>query len=46
MLKHLDHPNIVRIYEYFEDEERIYIIMELCRGKELFSVINDKKKNN
>jgi len=32
MLKHLDHPNIIRIYEYFEDDERIYIIMELCRG--------------
>jgi len=30
--KMLDHPNICRIVESFEDNKRIYIIMELCTG--------------
>lgn len=25
-----DHPNIVRMYEFFEDEKRYYVINELC----------------
>jgi len=33
----LDHPNIVRIFEYFEDPQgdRMHIIMELCTGGSL-----------
>ena len=31
----LDHPNIVKMYEWFEDEEKIFIIMELCSGGNL-----------
>ena len=31
-----DHPNIVKLYEYFEDERRYYIINEICNGGELF----------
>lgn len=41
----LDHPNIIKIHEYFEDDERIYIIMELCKGGELFKKINEKRKD-
>ena len=36
ILKNLDHPNIVKIYEYFEDDKRFYIITEICTGGELF----------
>lgn len=31
----LAHPKIVSVYEYGEDEEIAYIVMELIRGKEL-----------
>ena len=36
-MKNLDHPNIEKIYEYYEKEnENINIVMELVDGKELF----------
>lgn len=37
--KSLDHPNIVRLFEYFEDSQRhvIHIVMELCTGGALVS---------
>ena len=30
ILKKLEHPNIMKIYEYFNDKKNIYIISELC----------------
>lgn len=39
ILKQLDHPNIVKMYEFFQDEKRYYIITELCKGGELFDEI-------
>ena len=36
----LNHPNILKLYEYFYDEkENIYIITEYIRGEELFNKI-------
>ena len=38
ILKNLDHPNIEKIYEYYEKEnDNINIVMELLDGQELFS---------
>lgn len=39
ILKNLDHPHIIQIYEYFDDAKRFYIIMEKCQGGELYSQI-------
>jgi len=30
ILKNLDHPNILKIYEFYEDSKYLYIITELC----------------
>ena len=41
-LKDLDHPNILKIFELFEDEKRYYIVTELCKGGELFDELMDR----
>ncbi|CAG9315137.1 unnamed protein product [Blepharisma stoltei] len=43
ILKSMDHPNIVRLYEFFEDTKRLYIVMEYCSGGELFDEIIKRK---
>ena len=43
ILKQLDHPNIVRLYEFFQDEKYLYIVMELCNGGELLDEIVNKR---
>ena len=42
-MKCVDHPNIVKLYEFFEDDEHIYIITELCSGGPLFDEIVKRK---
>ena len=44
ILKKLDHPNIVNLYETFNDEKnhKYYLITEKCSGGELFDVIIER----
>ena len=44
ILKSLDHPNIIKIYEIIADSRSVNIVMELCTGGELFERINQTKK--
>ena len=39
ILKKLDHQNIIKLYEIFEDASRYYLITELCKGGELFDLV-------
>ena len=36
MLREMDHPSIVRLYAAYEDDQSIYLVLELCEGGELF----------
>jgi serine/threonine protein kinase len=44
ILKQLNHHNIARLYSIIEKEERIYLIQEYIKGKDLTSFINQKEK--
>ena len=46
VLKGLDHPNILKMFEYFEDEQRYYIITDLCSGGELMDEITKRGQFN
>ena len=42
ILKIAKHPNIIQLYDVFENENYIYIIMEYCPGGDLFSYIEKR----
>ena len=42
ILKIAKHPNIIKLYDVFENEKYIYIIMEYCAGGDLFSYIEKR----
>jgi len=44
ILKTLDHPNIIKVFEYFNTQRRLFIISELCTGGELFDKITKEEK--
>ena len=45
-LKKIDHPNVVKIHEIFKDKKKLYIVMELVEGKELFDYVVERMQVN
>ena len=43
-MQQVDHPNIVKYYETYDDNKYIYLCMELCTGGELFDNITERGK--
>jgi calcium-dependent protein kinase len=43
ILTQLDHPNIVKYYDTYEDDKFLYLVMEYCSGGELFEKITKSK---
>lgn len=42
ILKKLDHPNIVKIYEFYETNDSYYIVTEYCKNGELYGYIKNQ----
>mmetsp|Transcript_21499 Transcript_21499/g.38283 ORF Transcript_21499/g.38283 Transcript_21499/m.38283 type:complete len:476 (-) Transcript_21499:316-1743(-) len=42
IMKHLSHPNIVKLSEVYEDKKFVHIVMEVCTGGELFDRIVER----
>lgn len=43
ILRRLQHPNIVQMKEVFDCPNNFYIVMEMCKGGELFDRIVEKE---
>jgi len=41
---HLRHPNILRLYGYFYDENRVYLILEYAAKGELYKVLQKEER--
>lgn len=39
VLRALDHPNILKLYEFYQDDKNYYLITEFCAGGELYDRI-------
>ena len=39
ILKSLDHPNVVKLYEFYEENRKFHLVTELCEGGQLFDYI-------
>ena len=42
ILKKMDHPNIIKLYEVFESGRSLYLVMEECKGGEVFDKIVER----
>ena len=40
-----DHPNIIKLYDVFESNHNLYLVMEECNGGELFDRITEHIEN-
>ncbi|KAK3721792.1 serine/threonine-protein kinase gin4 [Vermiconidia calcicola] len=43
VMKLLEHPNIVRLYDVWENRNELYLIMEYVDGGELFHYVDERK---
>eukprot|EP00929_Paragymnodinium_shiwhaense_P026183 TRINITY_DN15618_c0_g1_i1.p1 TRINITY_DN15618_c0_g1~~TRINITY_DN15618_c0_g1_i1.p1 ORF type:complete len:852 (-),score=176.82 TRINITY_DN15618_c0_g1_i1:269-2824(-) len=46
ILAQLEHPHIVRMFECFEEASALYIVMEVCKGGELYVRIVQKARDS
>lgn len=44
ILLEISHPNIINLYEHFDEEDKIYMVTELIMGDELFNRIVKKNR--
>ena len=42
ILKKMFHKNIIKLYEIMETSQRLYLVMELCDGGDLFNYISNR----
>lgn len=43
MLCRLDHPNIVKLYDIYDDDHNLYVVTELCEGGDLLRFLNNRR---
>ncbi|TRY75426.1 hypothetical protein TCAL_00703 [Tigriopus californicus] len=43
IMSSVQHPNIIHIYEVFENKEKMILVMEIAAGGELYDYLSDRK---
>jgi serine/threonine protein kinase len=47
ILKEINHPSIIKLYEIHETSQYYYLVMDYCNGRDLYTCLEEyKKKNN
>lgn len=41
---HLDHPNVLRMYNYFWDNKRVFLVLEYAEHGELYKILQSNKR--
>lgn len=41
ILKKIDHPNIVKLFEFYSNKSTYYLILEFCEGGNLYQFVNE-----
>jgi len=44
LMRRLNYPYLLRLYEVFESSSQIYFVIDMVSGGELFSLIKEKQK--
>eukprot|EP00927_Polykrikos_kofoidii_P038814 TRINITY_DN33256_c0_g1_i1.p1 TRINITY_DN33256_c0_g1~~TRINITY_DN33256_c0_g1_i1.p1 ORF type:complete len:658 (+),score=126.87 TRINITY_DN33256_c0_g1_i1:97-2070(+) len=44
ILKSLDHPNVIKLHDIFEDSRHVHVALELCEGGELFDTLVQRNR--
>ena len=43
ILKKMDHPNVIKIFEFYIDNDNYYLVTEYCNGGDLFDIAKDNQ---
>src|SRR3990167_5115344 len=43
VLKFLDHPNIIKLFESYQDKQNYHLVLELCTQKDLVNYVEKRK---
>jgi serum/glucocorticoid-regulated kinase 2 len=46
ILTKIEHPFLIKINSAFQDEKKIFLVLEYCPGGELFGLLSKKKRLN
>lgn len=44
LLQNMNHENIIRYYDFYEDVHFLYVVMELCKGGEVFGKLIELRR--
>lgn len=44
ILKELDHPNVIRLFQGYEENTHLHMVLELCTGGHLLRVLNNQPR--